>query len=161
MEPEGSLPYSQVPTTCPYPEPARSSPYPHIPLPEDLSYLANSLAAAESESALYRPLTFHVPNLMSLNRCLGRTKVSIQVRGSKCSWFATKPVFTVRFYQHFAQPPKLKDNPLSAIRDCLFNIFAATLHIGGRSSISNPRARLAVVTGTPPITVCPLPKPNN
>jgi hypothetical protein len=24
-----------VPATCPYPEPARSSPYPHIPLPED------------------------------------------------------------------------------------------------------------------------------
>ena len=33
MEPEGSLPHSQVPTTCPYPEPARSSPYPHISLP--------------------------------------------------------------------------------------------------------------------------------
>ena len=28
MEPEGSLPHSQVPATCPYPEPARSSPYP-------------------------------------------------------------------------------------------------------------------------------------
>ena len=26
MEPEGSSPYSQVPATCPYPEPARSSP---------------------------------------------------------------------------------------------------------------------------------------
>ena len=26
MEPEGSLPHSHVPTTCPYPEPARSSP---------------------------------------------------------------------------------------------------------------------------------------
>ena len=38
MEPEGSLPHSQVPATCPYPEPARSSPYPHIPLPEDPSY---------------------------------------------------------------------------------------------------------------------------
>ena len=37
MEPEGSLPHSQVPATCPYPEPARSSPYPHIPLPEDPS----------------------------------------------------------------------------------------------------------------------------
>ena len=24
MEPEGSLPYSQVPATCPYPEPAQS-----------------------------------------------------------------------------------------------------------------------------------------
>jgi hypothetical protein len=29
MEPEGSLPHSQVSDTCPYPEPARSSPYPH------------------------------------------------------------------------------------------------------------------------------------
>ena len=38
MEPEGSLPHSQVPATCPYPDPARSSPYPHIPLPEQPSY---------------------------------------------------------------------------------------------------------------------------
>ena len=30
MEPEGSLPHSQVPATCPRPEPARSSPYPHF-----------------------------------------------------------------------------------------------------------------------------------
>ena len=28
MEPEVSLPHSQVPATCPYPEPSRSSPYP-------------------------------------------------------------------------------------------------------------------------------------
>jgi hypothetical protein len=28
MEPEGSLPHSQVPATCPYPEPDRSSPTP-------------------------------------------------------------------------------------------------------------------------------------
>jgi len=34
MKPESSLPHSQVPATCPYPEPDRSSPYPHIPLPE-------------------------------------------------------------------------------------------------------------------------------
>jgi len=26
-------------------------------------------------------------------------------------------------------PPKLEDRPLSAVRNCLFNIFAATLHI--------------------------------
>jgi hypothetical protein len=37
-EPERSLPQSQVHATCPYPKPARSSPYPHIPLPEDPSY---------------------------------------------------------------------------------------------------------------------------
>ena len=33
-------------------------------------YLANSLAAAVSEPALYRLLTFHVPNKMSLFLCL-------------------------------------------------------------------------------------------
>ena len=37
METEGSLPHSQVPANCPYPEPAQSSPYTHIPLPEDPS----------------------------------------------------------------------------------------------------------------------------
>jgi len=37
---------------------------------------------------------------------------------------------------------------LSAVHDCLFNLFAATLHKGGRSSIRNLRTRHAVVTGT-------------
>ena len=57
----------------------------------------------------------------------------------------------IRFYgEQLLAPrptPKLED-PLSAVRDCLFNIFAATLHIGGRSSIRNLRTRHAVVTGT-------------
>jgi hypothetical protein len=38
MEPEGSLPQSQVPVTCLYPEPAQSSPYHHAPLPKVPSY---------------------------------------------------------------------------------------------------------------------------
>jgi len=37
--------------------------------------------------------------------------------------------------------PKLEDRPLSAIRDCLFNIFAATLHNGRRSFTRNLRTR--------------------
>jgi len=32
MELEGSLPHSQVPANCPYPEPTRSSPYPPHPI---------------------------------------------------------------------------------------------------------------------------------
>jgi len=32
MEPEGSLPHSQMPATWPYPRPARSSPHSHIPI---------------------------------------------------------------------------------------------------------------------------------
>jgi hypothetical protein len=39
MEPEGSLPPSQVTATCLCPEPAQSSPFPNIPLPDDPSYL--------------------------------------------------------------------------------------------------------------------------
>ena len=31
--------FNQVPTNCPYPEPARSSPYHHIPHPEGTSYI--------------------------------------------------------------------------------------------------------------------------
>jgi hypothetical protein len=37
MEPESSLPHSQVPATCPYPEPTPLSPHNPLPLPEDLS----------------------------------------------------------------------------------------------------------------------------
>ena len=44
--------------------------------------------------------------------------------------------------------PKLKDHPSSAVHDCLFNLFAATLLIGSRSSIRNLRTRHAMVIGT-------------
>jgi hypothetical protein len=37
MELEGSLPYSQVPATCPYPEPTLSSPHAPLQPPEDPS----------------------------------------------------------------------------------------------------------------------------
>jgi hypothetical protein len=38
----------------------------------------------------------------------------------------------------FRPNPKLEDHPLSTLRDCLLNIFATTLCVGGRSSIRNP-----------------------
>jgi len=110
MEPVGSLPHSQVPATCPYPEPARSSSYPHILLPE---------------------IHLHVPlSLLSLHQI-----ISPGPRLSLCL-LAPRPT------------PKLEYHPLSAFRDCLFNIFAATLHNGSRSSFHNLRTRHAVVTGT-------------
>jgi len=43
--------------------------------------------------------------------------------------------------------PKLEHHPSSDVRECLFNLFAATLLIGGRSSIRNLRTRHAVMTG--------------
>ena len=37
MQPECSLTHSKQPSTCPYSQPARFNPYPHIPFPEDPS----------------------------------------------------------------------------------------------------------------------------
>jgi hypothetical protein len=44
--------------------------------------------------------------------------------------------------------PMLEDHTYSAVRGCLLNLFTATIHIGGRSSIRNLRTRHAVVTET-------------
>ena len=77
-----------------------------------------------------------------------RTKVSVQVRGLTGKYFVTRYVFYGEELLAPRPTPKLGDHPLSSVRDCLFNIFAATLHIGGRSSIRNLRTGHAVVTGT-------------
>ena len=66
---------------------------------------------------------------------------------SPCEYFLTK-VFHGEALLAPRPTPMLEDQPSSAVRDCLFNIFAAILHIGGRSSNCNLRTRHAVVTGT-------------
>ena len=129
-------------------------------------YLANYLAAAVSEPTLYRLLTFHVPKTMSLFRCLLRgTSRNTPLPEVRVGEYFTSGLFCLQ-RKHLAlwifnnmdfhgesmlaprPTPKLEDHPSSAVRDCLFNLFAATLHIGGRSSIRNLRTRHAVVTGT-------------
>jgi hypothetical protein len=66
-----------------------------------------------------------------------------------CLWiFRNKVRFEGEELLALGPTPKMEDHRLSAVRDCLFNIFAATLHIGGRYSIRNLRTRHAVVTGT-------------
>ena len=112
-------------------------------------YLVNTLVvAAVSEPDLYRFVTFQVINLMSLFRGLGRTKVSVQVRSFLFECFCNKIYFDGEELTASCLNPKLEDNPLSAVSDCLFNISAATLHIAGRFSIRKLRTRHAVVTGT-------------
>jgi hypothetical protein len=46
--------------------------------------------------------------------------------------FRNKIIFYGEELLASGQNPKLEDHPLSGVRDCLFNIFAATLHIWGR-----------------------------
>ena len=64
MEPEGSLPHSQVPVTCPYPNPAWYSPYPYIPLPEDPSWY----------HPLIYTLIFHVVSFLQVSPLLDDLK---------------------------------------------------------------------------------------
>jgi hypothetical protein len=56
------------------------------------------------------------------------------------------------FYgEKFSAPrptPKLMNHPLLSVRDCLFNIFATTLHIGGLTYNRTLRTRHTVATGT-------------
>jgi hypothetical protein len=109
MESEGSLPHSQVSATCPDPEPARSSPYSHTPLPEDPPYQSITSCPRLFVWMFRRIIRFYGEELLALR-----------------------------------PNPKLEDHPLSAVRDCLVNIFAANLHIGGRSSIRKLRTRHAL-----------------
>ena len=108
------------------------------------------------QPALYKLLTFHVPNFMYLLRCLGRARVSIQVRG-KCSWFATKSVFTVRSCQNFVQTPSWRNTPcrLSTTTFSTYSKLQSILEAVPPSAICG-RAKSWWL-----ITVCPLPKPNN
>jgi hypothetical protein len=53
MEPEGSLPHSQEPATCPYPEPAQSSPCPVIRLLEDPFYYYPPIYASVSQMVAF------------------------------------------------------------------------------------------------------------
>ena len=64
---------------------------------KSILFLPKSLATVVSYPDLYRPLTFHVPNLMSLFHCVDCTKGSIQARGNYIC-FVTRPVFGVRSY---------------------------------------------------------------
>jgi hypothetical protein len=66
MEPEGSLPYSQLPATCPYPEPTLSSPHTPLQPPEDPCPVLNQINPVHEPAALQpvwalmnRRISFH------------------------------------------------------------------------------------------------------
>jgi hypothetical protein len=93
---------------------------------KSILYLASSFETVIRESALYKLVTFHNPNLISIIHCLGRlSKESIQVRGFVW-FFATNLFFTVKGL--LAPTNKPEDHPFSAVCGCLFNVLAATLH---------------------------------
>jgi hypothetical protein len=60
MEPESSLPYSQVSATCPYREPAPSSSHNPLPLTEEqFTTLSNNMADARTSKVGHRLAQFN------------------------------------------------------------------------------------------------------
>jgi hypothetical protein len=97
MEPDGSIPCSEEPSNGPYPEPYQSN-----PLHPFLSILCNFLSLRSFIQGIR-------PNPVLLVYICDR----LIYYGEEL--LAPRPA------------PKLGDNHLSAVRDCVFNIFAATL----------------------------------
>jgi len=85
---------------------------------------------------------YHVPNhLLRLCQRISRSPRHIYPFRNKACFYG-KALLGPR------PTPKLEDHTLSTFCDCLFNIFAATSHIGGRSSIRNLRTHHVFVTWT-------------
>jgi len=91
-------------------------------------------------SILGQPSPLHIPTSHLLEICASLVVSHLWVFLNKAFYreglLAPRPI------------PKLEDHPSSAVRDCSFNLFAATLLIGGHSSIRNLRTCHAVATGT-------------
>jgi cytochrome b561 len=112
-------------------------------------HLTNSLATVVREPGTWPIQAPYIPGnephipfpLLRLHQSIGPVLRHVFMFRNKASFYSVQlsaPCST----------PKLEDYPLSAVHNCLFNTFAATLHIGGRSSIRNLKTRHTVVTGT-------------
>ena len=121
MEPEGSLPYSQAPATCPYPEPTPSSPHNSFPLPEGryMYYInllilfrirSSSLNSGRNRS-LYlfiRRVTKQIVVIVQAHNFVTHTQHPVVKVNSICSgnywgssvWISTQQVNYVSYYLH-------------------------------------------------------------
>jgi hypothetical protein len=90
-------------------------------------YFDSSLKTVIRDPALYKFLTFHDPNLMSVFRRLGHlSKEPVQVQRSVW-FFLTNLIFCGEELLAPRPTSKMEDHPLSFGSGCLFNILTITL----------------------------------
>ena len=123
MEPQGSLLHSQVPATCPYPGPARSSPYLHTLLPEDpfqyyppIYALASQVVSFPQVSPptpcirlSYPPYALHTPPI-SFFSILYNTGWAVQIIHLLTMQFSPLPCYLVPPWVNCEQGVKTKQN---------------------------------------------------
>jgi hypothetical protein len=140
MKPKGSLPHSQKLSTCPYPKSDPSSPYSHptswrsiLILPSHLCLgLPSGLLPSDLPiKSLYPPLLFPIVPHALLNRFPLLTSCQ-RVNPNPRSYEMFRNLLRSDGKELWAPrpTPKLENHPLSTVRHCLFNIFAATSHNG-------------------------------
>ena len=105
---------------------------------------ATSLPTAITDPELCRLLTFQMPTHKSLPLHAACTKVL--PKSASISVF--REIVTIRGKNRILIKHKEEDHAFSVVRSCLFNVFAANPHTGGRSSIRILRMRNDGVTGT-------------
>ena len=82
-------------------------------------YLTNSLTTVISAPDLYRLLTFHVPNLIPIFHCLGRTEGSVWFRGF-LRYFVTWKILKRRGVVSISSNPQAGGPPLFGCSRLLF-----------------------------------------
>ena len=97
-------------------------------------YTLNSQATVLTEPDLFRLLTLHVPNLITIFHCLGCPKGSAKDQGT----FHNQTSFRWRVLNNTPKAQAIRLLLVSFSR-LHIHIFAASLHIGGRSSIHKLR----------------------
>jgi hypothetical protein len=128
MEPEGSLPCSQEPSTGACPEPDESSPY------HSILYLVRSISILSFDTRVVLPSGlcssgFLIEVLYAFH--FSPVRATCQRIRQSPRLFVTFCNKLIYFYGEDLLDPsptlKLEDHPLLAVHDCLLNIFVATL----------------------------------
>jgi hypothetical protein len=124
MEPEGPLPHSQQPATCPYPEPDRSSPCP----PSHFSKIRFNIITQ----------TPHVPCTESLFNCSGHTE---RCPTPRVLWQFLNTIKFIRWWVVSTQPNAQAGGPPLAVCPRLLmqyiqnNLMTFALHVTSRSAM--------------------------
>jgi hypothetical protein len=173
MEPENSSPHSQVSATCPYPEPAQTSPYPPIPLLEDLfnyypywghkNIRSKNIEFRRLElvqpwctlcylfkqkfkkncKVLYSTARIRLPNCSSIQGSIQQFRFCSHLHNEHCEC-------NIHCDQHFKPQPSTQTNKTRYLKQC--NLFASkqcvTQHLSGLPPLLHKHSLL--LKQTPP-----------
>jgi hypothetical protein len=131
MEPRGSSPYSQEPSTGSYPQPDQSSLYHPI-----LSMIHFNIILQPTSSTSQWPCTKSHLDFPNLRFFFQRIRLSSR---PFVTFHKKKTKYTVRSCCPTSND-KVEDHPLSAVRNCLFSRYSQLSFIcGGRVLHRNPK----------------------